>query len=476
MSGHLTALPVEIGERFAERYVVSHIVGGGGMSVVVGARHDHLDQLMAVKFLAVPSELRREGVQRFFQEARAAASLRSEHIVRVTDAGTDEKGRHFIAMELLDGSDLAQVLNDKGPLPIADAVGFILHACEGIAEAHAAGIVHRDLKPANLFATRRIDGSPLVKVLDFGISKIANVRDQTGDQLLSHPESVLGTPRYMSPEQLRTPAEVDGRTDVWALGVMLLELLTGENPFAAPTAPEIFAAILADREAPSAEALRPEVPRALSEVIARCLRKDPTLRTPSAGALAAELLPWSPPWAHEAGDRAARICQSESHRPATPAPSPAETVASPALADQAPPRAKAARRSVRSLRGGLVLGFTGTLVLGAVLMLRASSGSRTDQREAVVPIAPAPPSPSSIAPAAPPQAVGGAGEGSRPPEAPAGAAEAIAPTPAEPPLRAKPEARRPRPKAKTRRPIREASEATGSARSAPSRDPLEGRE
>jgi serine/threonine protein kinase len=474
MGGQLMA-PPEIGERFAERYVVSHIAGGGGMSVVVGARHDHLGQLMAVKFLAVPSELRQEAVQRFFQEARAAASLRSEHIVRVTDAGTDEKGRHFIAMEYLDGSDLAHLLDESGRFAVEDAVGYILHACEGIAEAHAAGIVHRDLKPANLFVTRRIDGTPLVKVLDFGISKILNVTAATGDQLLSHPNSILGTPTYMSPEQLRTPGEVGARTDVWSMGLILLELLTGENPFAAATAPEIFAAILADRDPPPAQELRSDLPPGLSEVIARCLRKDPAHRTGSAGALAAELLPWSPPWAHEAGDRATRLC----HVSQPPAPTTEGALEAPVVSHRSSrPRL---RDVLRSVRGRLVVAFTGAVVVTAVLVFRPSSTLRLVRSAPFAARSAGPPSRDPVAPPRSRQAVAPpeSSPGPPPERAPqTGDFDPVAPLAAAPRSNhaSRPEPDRRRPRAKDRRGNRETPPAPGPRRVGVSEDPLEGRE
>lgn len=455
------ALPVEIGERFAERYVVSHIAGGGGMSVVVGARHDRLGQLMAVKFLTVPAQLGREAVQRFLQEARAVASLRSEHIVRVTDAGTDEKGRHFIAMEYLEGSDLARLLRENGPVEAQVAVGYILHACEGLAEAHAVGIVHRDLKPANLFATQRIDGTPLIKVLDFGISKITNVTGVTSEQILSHRDLLLGTPAYMAPEQLRTPNEVDARTDVWALGLILFELLTGKNPFAAPTAPEIFAAVLAEGDPPSADAYRSDLPPGLSDVIARCLRRDPVLRTASVGVLASELMAWSPPWAHEAGYRAARMCQSD---PAAE-PERAQAPVSPVGSDQtshATPVGISPRASIRSVRGRLFVGLAGVLLVAAVLVLRSSGRAPETKRDAQSPAASVtePPGPSAPAPA-----VSASDHLHVPPAALPGAVAVEA-------SRQQPDVRRPRRRAKTKRGGRGAAPASEEIRTTVSDDPL----
>ena len=343
------------------------------------------------------------------------------------------------------------------------AVGYILHACEGLAEAHAAGIVHRDLKPANLFATQRIDGTPLIKVLDFGISKITNGTGATSEQILSHRDLLLGTPTYMAPEQLRTPNEVDARTDVWALGLILFELLTEKNPFAAPTAPEVFAAVLAEGDPPSADAYRSDLPPGLSDVIARCLRKDPALRTASVGVLAAELMAWSPSWAHEAGYRAARMCQSE------PAAEPAtgQATLSPAGSDGTP-RAAAVGvsppASIRSVRGRLFLALAGVLLVAAVLVLRSSVRARDTKRDAQSPAASVtvPPGPS-----APPAS---ASEHLHlPPAALPGAVAVEAP-------RQQPDVRRPRRRAKTRRGGRGAAPASEEIRPTVSDDPLEGRQ
>lgn len=303
----LLPLNIAIGERFAGKYVVTDFLGAGGMSVVVAARHEQLGQTMAVKFFSVQSGSARNAIYRFFREARAAASLRSEHIVRVTDAGTDEAGRPFIAMEHLVGENLAALLRREGPLPIDRAVGYVLQTCEGIAEAHAAGIVHRDLKPENLFVTQRIDGSPLIKVLDFGIVKVLAPDVTTQGQALSQPDALMGTPLYMAPEQLRTPDSIDARTDVWAIGLILYELLAGHNPFAAATTPETFSRILSDDEVPSPMSARAEVPAALADIVLGCLRREMSRRTASVGLLAQALLPWAPAWATDAGGRAARL-------------------------------------------------------------------------------------------------------------------------------------------------------------------------
>jgi eukaryotic-like serine/threonine-protein kinase len=296
---------VRPGETFAGKYVIERELGAGGMGVVVAARHLQLGQTVAIKFLSVPTAVRPEAEQRFLAEAQAAARLRSEHVARVMDAGIDDQGRHYIVMEHLQGADLAEVLRGTGPLPIGDAVGYLLQACEGIAEAHASGIIHRDLKPENLFVTRRIDGSPLVKVLDFGVSKTL-VADDARPQLAITPGGALvGSPLYMAPEQMRVPTIVDVRCDVWALGVILYELLTDRIPFAGVELPEVIAGVLTGTPVPL-QPLRPELPAALVEVVMGALEKDTARRTANVGAFAKALRPWAPPWARDSAARVVR--------------------------------------------------------------------------------------------------------------------------------------------------------------------------
>ncbi len=296
------------GERFAGKYLIQRVLGTGGMGVVVAALHEQLGQPVAIKLLSVAKNLQPEGVSRFLREARAAAALHSEHVARVVDVDVDETGRHYIVMERLEGRDLSAITSRGERPPVTTSVGYILHACEAIAEAHALGIVHRDLKPGNLFLSRRLDGSPFIKVLDFGISKFAESEGlQSADVgSLTSSQILLGTPSYMSPEQVRTPLAVDGRSDVWALGVILFQLLTGELPFAGATVADIIAAILTVVP-PTPSTLRRELPEELSAVVVASLRKDPDQRISSVGLLAERLRPWAPRWALDAAVRATRI-------------------------------------------------------------------------------------------------------------------------------------------------------------------------
>lgn len=300
----------EPGTCLAGKYVIDGVIGTGGMSVVVAAFHKGLRQKVAIKLLSTSNSLPPDGVGRFLREARAAAALRSEHTARVVDVDVDESGRHFIVMEHLEGEDLGQLLKRNGTLPIATAVGYVLHACEAMAEAHALGIIHRDLKPQNLFLTRHLDGTPLIKVLDFGISKVAASDLQTGkSSFASTHRTLLGTPHYMSPEQIRTPGEIDGRSDIWSLGVILFELLTHAEPFPGETIPDVLASVL--QCAPlSPSALRGDVPAALASIVLACLEKEASQRIAHVGILAESLRPWAPAWALDAATRAARISSS----------------------------------------------------------------------------------------------------------------------------------------------------------------------
>jgi serine/threonine-protein kinase len=268
----------------AGKYRVDGVLGQGGMGVVVRATHLQLGEAVALKFLHGDAARSAAHVERFLREARAAVRIKSEHVTRVHDVGTLQGGEPFMVMELLEGHDLQRVARERGLLPIAEAVEYVVQACRGAAEAHAQGIVHRDLKPANLFLTRRSNGTPLVKILDFGISKVADASDQN----LTGTADILGSPLYMSPEQIRDARRVDGRADIWALGNILFKLLTGHAPFAASSSAATLAAIVAD-PAPSLRAARPDVSPELEAVVLRCLDKQPDRRFQSADELAAAL-------------------------------------------------------------------------------------------------------------------------------------------------------------------------------------------
>ncbi|NUP06129.1 MAG: serine/threonine protein kinase [Polyangiaceae bacterium] len=292
--------PVEADEIVAGKYRIEQELGGGGMGVVFSATHVHLEQRVALKFLSEESAKNPELVERFAREARAAVRIQSEHAVRVLDVGILGNGQPYIVMEYLDGADLEDIVQKSGPLAIDEAVRYVLQACEAIAEVHAQGIVHRDLKPANLFLTSRADGSKLVKVIDFGISKASSTPQQSSS--LTRTSAVMGSPRYMSPEQLRASRDVDARADIWALGVTLYELLGGQSPFAGGTLPEVCASVLKDPPRPLRES-RPDAPGGLEGVILRCLEKEAESRYQDLADLTAALAPFAPSDATVSVDR-----------------------------------------------------------------------------------------------------------------------------------------------------------------------------
>ena len=239
--------------------------------------------------------------ERFLYEARAIARLKGEHVAQVHDVGTMD-GVPYMVIEYVEGLDLATKLKSTGTLAIDEAVLYVLHATDALAEAHKQGVVHRDIKPANLFLTKSNDGSPCVKVIDFGIAKTAAAITQIG--------VVLGSPRYMPPEQIREAREVDARADIWALGIVLYEMLTGETPFQGNELLEVCESIVNDPAQPPSK-LRPDVPPELDAIVLRCLAKDRDARFPNVGALALALKPFAPEDARHLAARVARILGME---------------------------------------------------------------------------------------------------------------------------------------------------------------------
>ncbi len=279
--------PLNPGDILAGKYRIESILGTGAMGIVFAARHIELQEIRAIKLMLPAALGDADGVERFLREARAAVRLRGRHIARVLDLGRTDDGAPFIVMEHLEGSDLRAVLERDGSLPVLDAVRYVAQACEGLAEAHAVGIVHRDLKPANLFLTREPNGAPCIKILDFGIAKISSAPDAPALEMTKTAE-IIGTPMFMSPEQMRSTRDVDARTDVWSLGIILFRALTGQAPFKGTTITQLCAAVVADPP-PRPSSLRAGLPHGLEEIVLRCLEKEPARRYASAAELGAAL-------------------------------------------------------------------------------------------------------------------------------------------------------------------------------------------
>ncbi len=301
----LSMSTVRPGDVLAGKYRVERVLGTGGMGYVVAARHLQLDQLVAMKFLRRNGSLdEAEATGRFLREAKAVVRLRDEHVAKVFDVGTLESGDPYIVMEYLDGCDLSALAKQRGPIPPSEGVEYIMQACEALAEAHSLGIVHRDVKLANLFLARGHAGSPLVKVLDFGISKVNPFGE--ADHEMTRTASMLGSPRFMSPEQMRDPRTVDARSDIWSLGVVLYRLVAGKPPFEADTLGRLLTMVMHETPDPLS-AVRADLPPGFSEAVGRCLEKDANLRYTNIAELAYALVPFAvdPSRARAAADRAA---------------------------------------------------------------------------------------------------------------------------------------------------------------------------
>jgi serine/threonine protein kinase len=282
------------GQIVAGKYRIDGVLATGGMGVVVAATHVGLDQRVAIKFLR---EVSHEALARFQREARMLVRLKSAHVARVIDVGSLDDDTPYIVMEHLDGSDLATVASERKQLPVEETVDYILQACEGVAEAHALGMVHRDLKPANLFLARGPGGTAIVKVLDFGVSKILDDRStgtgggaRGGD--LTNEGVALGSPGYMSPEQMTSARDVDERSDIFSLGALLYRLVGGRPPYKGSSVVTILAG-MATEKLPPLRTLAPDAPPGFAAVVEKCLASDKVLRFPSVAHLAHALEPYA---------------------------------------------------------------------------------------------------------------------------------------------------------------------------------------
>jgi len=277
------------GDVVGGKYTIACVVGEGGMGVVYEARHERLGQKVALKVLRSPDEAHHdEIIARFEREARAAARLKSSHVARVYDVDQLADGTPYMVMEYLHGVDLDAELRQRVCLPVDEAVNYVLQACSAVAEAHSLGVIHRDLKPHNLFLVGE-GAQRQVKLLDFGISKIS---DEAADSV-TLTRSSLGTPLYMSPEQIRSSRTIDARSDIWSLGVILYELITGRPPFEGEGPTAVIAAITADALVPPNE-LSPQIPQTLSDAIVRALQKDASQRFQSVQEFAEAIMPYGP--------------------------------------------------------------------------------------------------------------------------------------------------------------------------------------
>ena len=280
---------INAGDVIAGKYRVERVLGEGGMGFVVAATHLTLETPVAIKFIRDGVLGTREASVRFLREAKAAVQLKNQHVAQVYDVGTLDSGEPFMVMEYLEGCDLSDLFKQRGALPPAEACEYVVQACDALGEAHALGIVHRDVKLGNLFLTRGAAGVPIVKVLDFGLSKASPFGG--GETGVTMSAAVLGSPRFMSPEQLQDPRTVDGRTDIWSLGIILYTLLAGRPAFDAETVGKLFAKVMGENPRPLEEIV-PRIDPGLVAVVNACLQKSPEARNSNVADLASALSPY----------------------------------------------------------------------------------------------------------------------------------------------------------------------------------------
>jgi serine/threonine-protein kinase len=288
----MTDATVATGRLVAERYLLGRELGSGAMGTVLAAFDLDLDQEVAIKFISVDDDSREETLERFRREVRVTRYIKSEHVVRVLDTGSLPGGTPFMVMELLEGHSLEAERDLRGVIPVSEAVAYLLPAVEVLAEAHAAGVVHRDIKPANLFLEERAHASRFVKVLDFGVSK-SDFELTRSSAAITKTGTIMGSPLYMAPEQLRSSNSVDARADVWSLGAILFELVTGFTAHEGNTVAELCATLLRDPPRPITD-FGGNLPPGFAAVVMRCLDPDPARRYPNVAELGAALLPFAP--------------------------------------------------------------------------------------------------------------------------------------------------------------------------------------
>jgi serine/threonine-protein kinase len=390
------------GDVLAGKYLVEQVAGRSGPEMVLVARHLELEQRVRIRYLLPDPSLSPDAIARFQRGARKARDMRSEHAERIIDFGRLESGSPYRVSELPGGPSLEEIIRVRGPLEIHEAVDVLLSACEPVAEAHASGVVHRSLCTASIFVERRADGTQFVKVLDFGVSDPLKPDPSRGD--FTNVATVMSTDgpfAYASPEQIRNPSAVDARADIWALGAILYELLTGIRVYEAETQLTLFAMIAADQPAPI-NWLRPEVSEALEATVMSCLEKDPEARPRSVVELASALAPFGSGIAPNIASRVARVALRNTRPPPFPTASaslPRHYVSTRAIVRSTPPAAPPERAKGAPLPGwamlvgGLLMGTSAALAF--VLALRLQMPSTP----------PTPVATSVAAPGSPPQAV-----------------------------------------------------------------------
>jgi eukaryotic-like serine/threonine-protein kinase len=325
----VTDLAFSAGAVIADKYRVIRTIGQGGMGVVLAADHLHLGRQVAIKVLKGDSS--QISLARFSREAQAVAKIGSQHVCQVFDVGMLPSGSPYMVMELLDGSDLADLAKGGHRFEVAEVVDYVLQACQALAEAHTKHIVHRDLKPGNLFLARQPDGTSIIKLLDFGISKSV----QGPDTGLTQTDSVVGSPRFMSPEQLTSAKDADHRADIWSLGVVIQELLTGKAVFPSNSIAELFVKIL-QQDPPSVRQDRPDVSELFDGALGRCFEKDREDRYANVAEMALALAPFGTASAQRSLDVIVRLYEATGWRRPAQAAAPAAQPA-PAASVQASP-------------------------------------------------------------------------------------------------------------------------------------------
>lgn len=309
------------GAVIAQRYRVDGVLAEGGMGIIYRGWHLTLCQPIAIKVVRPELLKNAEAVSRFLNEARAMASLHSMNVAQVLDVGRIRGDTLYMVLEYLEGVDLRTMLDNEGALPLGRAADYIIQACAAMQEVHALGIVHRDIKPENLFIANLKDGRKILKVIDFGISKRL---DENEGRSFTAPDRSLGSPQYMPPEQISSPDHVDGRADIWSLGVVLFELLSNALPFRAHNMTATCARVLCG-EPNSLEKLRPDLPEEIYALVRRCLQKNPKDRFADMAELASALAPFADSTLARQSQPSVRLLSAEHsrddrHSERTPAP------------------------------------------------------------------------------------------------------------------------------------------------------------